>query len=295
VGAKEGAEGLFHSLRRLLELPDGVEVFPGHVAGSLCGKAMSSKASSTIGFERRFNDALQLADELEFVAASAAVSAPKPPNMGRLVELNRGPWLGAAPDVAELPVAPEGAVVLDVRPADDYLAGHAAGALNVPASGSSFATKAGFLLDPKTPIVVQATDAAEAERAVAGLRAVGFLELEGYVLGGGPEQIEPVGLDELESLLAEGAELIDVREKDERDNGYIAGSRNVPYRLLPICSDVPTDRTVVTICESGARAGIAASILAAKGVAARPVLYGGIADWAARGGQTVEFRRCGGT
>jgi hydroxyacylglutathione hydrolase len=192
-------------------------------------------------------------------------------------------------------VAPAGSVVLDVRPADDYLAGHAPGSLNVPVSGSSFATKAGFLLDPKTPIVVQATDAAEAERAVAGLRAVGFLELEGYVLGGGPEQIEPVGLDELESLLAEGAELIDVREKDERDNGYIAGSRNVPYRLLPICSDVPTDRTVVTICESGARAGIAASILAAKGVAARPVLHGGIADWAARGGQTVEFRRCGGT
>ena len=71
-GAKEGAEGLFHSLQRLLELPDGVEVFPGHVAGSLCGKAMSSKASSTIGFERRFNPALQIEHESEFVAESAA-------------------------------------------------------------------------------------------------------------------------------------------------------------------------------------------------------------------------------
>ena len=295
VGAKEGAEGLFHSLRRLLELPDGVEVFPGHVAGSLCGKAMSSKASSTIGFERRFNEALQLADELEFVAASAAVSAPKPPNMARLVELNRGPFVGAAPEVSELPAAPDGAVVLDVRPADDFLAGHAPGALNVPVSGSSFATKAGFLLDPTTPVVVQAADAAEARRAVRGLRAIGFLELGGYVLGGGSERIDPVELDELEALLAAGAELIDVREKDERDQGYIAGSRNVPYRLLPICADVPTDRPVVTICESGARAGIAASILAAKGVAARPVLHGGISAWAARGGRTVEFRRCGGT
>ena len=148
VGATEGAEGLFHSLRRLLELPDGVEVFPGHVAGSLCGKAMSSKASSTIGFERRFNHALQLEDELAFVAEAAAVAAPKPPNMARLVELNRGPLVGAPREVDELPVAPEGATVLDVRPASDYLAGHAHGALNVPVSGTSFATKAGFVLDP---------------------------------------------------------------------------------------------------------------------------------------------------
>jgi len=294
VGAKEGAEGLFHSLRRLLELPDGVEVFPGHVAGSLCGKAMSSKASSTIGFERRFNHALQLQTELEFVADSASVSAPKPPNMARLVELNRGPFVGAPGPVGELPVAPAGATVLDVRPAADFLAGHVHGALNVPVSGSSFATKAGFLLDPESPIAVQAADEAEAQRAVRGLRTIGFLELAGYVLGAGPERIEPVGLDELDALLAEGAEVIDVRERDERDGGYIPGTRNIPYRLLPVSGpDLPSDRPVVTICESGARAGIAASILAAKGIDARPVLDGGIAAWAARGGTMIEFRRCG--
>ena len=294
VGAKEGAEGLFHSLRRLLELPDGVEVFPGHVAGSLCGKAMSSKASSTIGFERGFNPALQIQLEVEFIAESAAVSAPKPPNMTRLVELNRGPHVGAAAPVAELPAPPEGATVLDVRPAVDYLAGHRHGALNVPVSGTSFATKSGFLLDPESVIVVQAGSDAEAERAVRGLRSVGFLELEGYVLGDGPERMEAVELDELDGLLADGAELLDVREREERDGGYIAGSRNIPYRLLAVAgADVPTDRTVVTICESGARAGIAASILAANGIDARPVLDGGITEWAARGGHMVEFRRCG--
>ncbi len=127
-----------------------------------------------------------------------------------------------------------------------------------------------------------------------GLRSVGFLELDGYVLGDGPERMEAVSLDELEDLLKEGAELIDVRERDERDSGYIAGSRNIPYRLLPVASaDVPTDRPVVTICESGARAAVAASILAARGIDARPVLDGGIAAWAAQGGQMVEFRRCG--
>ena len=127
VGAQEGAEGLFHSLRRLLELPDGVEVFPGHVAGSLCGKAMSSKGSSTIGFERRFNPALQIEHEADFVADSASVSAPKPPNMTRLVELNRGPHVGAAADVVELPMPPAGATVLDVRPARAFLDGHGHG------------------------------------------------------------------------------------------------------------------------------------------------------------------------
>ena len=294
IGAREGAEGLFHSLRRLLELPDGVEVFPGHVAGSLCGKTMSSKGSSTIGFERGFNPALQIELEDEFVAESASISAPKPPNMNRLVELNRGPFVGAAAPVCELPAPPEGATVLDVRPAADYLAGHRHGALNVPVSGTSFATKAGFLLDHESPIVVQADSAAEAERAVRGLRSVGFLELEGYVLGDGPERIDAVTLDELDGLLQDGAELLDVRERDERDEGYIAGSRNIPYRLLPVAgADVPTDRPVVTICESGARAGIAASILAAKGVDARPVLDGGIPEWASRGGHMVEFRRCG--
>ena len=296
VGATEGAEGLFHSLRRLLELPDGVEVFPGHVAGSLCGKAMSSMASSTIGFERRFNHALQFEDKVAFVAEAVAVAAPKPPNMARLVELNRGPLVGAPREVDELPAAPEGATMLDVRPAFDYLAGHAHGAFNVPVSGTSFATKAGFVLDPDDRIVVQATTAQEAERAVRGLQAVGFLELQGYVLGAGPERMEPVELDELDELLERGAELIDVRERDERDAGYIAGSRNIPYRLLPLCGDeVPTDRLVVTICESGARAGIAASILAARGFSVRPVLDGGITAWSARGGRMVEFRRCGGS
>jgi hydroxyacylglutathione hydrolase len=294
VGAKEGAEGLFHSLRRLLELPDGVEVFPGHVAGSLCGKAMSSKASSTIGFERRFNHALQIQDELDFVTESASTAAPKPPNMGRIVELNQGRFVGSPRDVTELVEPAAGVTVLDVREVSDFLAGHDHGALNVPVGGGSFAIKAGFLLDPEEQIVVQAASTSDAARAISGLRSVGFLELAGYVLkDGGPERIEPVGLDELGRLLEQGAEVIDVRERDERDDGYIAGTRNIPYRLLPIYVDLPTDRPVVTICESGARAGIAASILAAKGVPARPVLEGGVNAWAARGGAMVEFRRCG--
>jgi len=294
VEAREGAEGLFYSLRRLVELGDGVEVFPGHVAGSLCGKAMSSKASTTIGFERRFNPALAHDDVALFVAEATSGSTPRPPNMGRIVELNRGPFVAAQPEPAELSSPPDGAQVLDIRTVEAFAAGHHAGALSVPVSGTGFGTKAGFVLDGG-PVVVAVSDADEAAAAIRGLRSVGILDVAGYLLGGGPETLELVSVEQLDELLERGAELIDVREKDERDTGYIAGSRNIPYRLLALgAAELPRDRPIVTICETGPRAAIAASILSARGFDAHPVVNGGIDTWAAAGKPTVEFRRCGG-
>jgi hydroxyacylglutathione hydrolase len=294
VGAAEGAQGLFHSLRRLMELPDGVEVFPGHIAGSLCGVAMSSRGSTTIGFERRFNPMASIPELDAFVAESAAVSAPKPPNLARIVELNHGPLLGAQPAPAELPLPAPDSQLLDVRPVPDHLAGHVPGAVSVPVSGTSFSTKAGFVLDASTPVTVLATDPAEAGRAVRGLHSVAFLDIAGYVLGAGPEVTQQATIDELESLIDAGATVVDVREHDERDEGYIPGSRNIPYRLMrACCPDLPEDRPIVTICNSGPRAAIAASMLRAKGLDARPVVDGGMEDWLARGATAVTFRRCG--
>ncbi len=294
VEAREGAEGLFHSLRRLVELGDGVEVFPGHVAGSLCGKAMSSKASTTIGFERRFNPALAHDDVALFIAEATGISAPRPPNMERIVDLNRGPFVAAQPEPAEFDSPPDGAQVLDIRIVEAFAAGHHPGALSVPVSGTGFGTKAGFVLDGG-PVVVVASDADEAAAAIRGLRSVGILDIAGYLLGGGPERLELVSVGQLDELLERGAELIDVREKDERDTGYIAGSRNIPYRLLALgAAELPRDRPIVTICETGPRAAIAASILSARGFDAHPVVNGGIDSWAAAGKPTVEFRRCGG-
>jgi len=295
VEAREGAEGMFHSLHRLLELPDGVEVYPGHVAGSLCGAGMSSKASSTIGFERRFNHALGLGDVAEFVAETAGKNAPRPPNMDRIVALNRGPFVGARPELRALE-SPDGATVLDVRSAESFAAGYLHGAINVPVSSSRFATKAAFLLEPDTKVVISAQSEGEAERAARGLNAVGLLNVAGYVTGtDGDERLEPVTLDELEGLLSNGnIELVDVREKDERDEGYIPESLHIPYRRIRACAnDLRGNGTVVTICESGARASTAASILAAEGIDARPVLAEGVSAWRRRGGQVVEFRRCG--
>ena len=294
VDAREGAEGLFHSLHRLLELPDGVRVLPGHVAGSLCGAGMSEERSSTIGYERKFNPALALATVEEFVAESAGIATPRPPNMEHIVELNRGPFVGSMPTLA--PTTRDGHFVLDVRDGDDYASGHVAGAVNVPVSASSFGTRSGFLIPRAGTIALHADSPGQAERAAAKLHAVGFLELAGYLEGAeATETLEPVELDELELLVADNSvEVIDVREPYERDAGYIPGSRNIPFRVIAdFADDLAGGRPIVTVCETGPRAAIAASVLAAAGLKARPVLHGGVDDWQRRGNQTVEFRRCG--
>ncbi len=295
VGAREGAEGLFHSLRRLLELPAGASVYPGHVAGSLCGASMSAAPSSSIGAERADNEALGVEDEQEFVALALSTSAPRPPNMDRIVDLNRGPFVGAPAPLRAL-ADPSDVTVLDVRSAQLFAEGHVPGAINIPLDGSSFATRSGFLLKPTEPIAVHASSPAEADAAARGLRAVGFLELAGVLdAPDATATIDPIGLDELEELFGRGeVRVLDVRESDERDDGYIAGSEHMPYRLMRVCGEELSGSTpVVTICESGLRAGIAASVLASVGVEARPLLGCGIPDWQARGGRTIEFRRCG--
>ncbi len=295
VDAAEGARDLHRSLRSLFDLPDGVEVYPGHVAGSLCGTQMSSKASTTIGFERRFNRAALTAED-EFVAESSASSAPRPPNMDRIVSLNRGPFLGPPEPLGTLTEAGE-AVVLDVRPAEAFAAGHASGALNVPLDDSSFPTKAAFVIPEGAQVALHAESQEDAEHAARGLRTVGVLELAGRIVDPpNDERVDTIEVEELDALLADGeVTVLDVREKDERDRGYIAGSRHIPYRLVPAwIDDLREAQPLVTICSSGSRATIAASVLAAEGIEARPVLHGGVEDWAERGGETVAFRRCGG-
>jgi hydroxyacylglutathione hydrolase len=293
VEAREGAQDLYRSLQRLLELPDGVEVYPGHVSGSLCGAGMSSKPSTTIGFERRFNHRVALDSEEEFVAEFADPGL-RPPNMERIVALNRGPFVGAQAPLRAVSSS-EGATILDVRSEKAFAGGHPHDAINVPVGGSQFPTRAAFVLDPHDQIILHGSQQ-EIERAARGLRAVGFLELGGYLAESvDTDTLQPIGLEEVEQLLAAGKiQLLDVREKQERDDGYIPESRHIPYRRVrDFADELGDDGTVVTICQTGARASLAASILAAEGVEARPVLGAGIPDWEAAGKPTASFRRCG--
>ncbi|HUZ82737.1 MAG TPA: MBL fold metallo-hydrolase [Gaiellaceae bacterium] len=292
VDAREGAEDLFHSLAKLAALGDGVEVYPGHVAGSLCGGNMSSERSSTIAHERASNSALAFREVQQFVLVSASVSTPRPPTTALVVSLNQGPWVARPDEPAEL-AQPGDATVLDVRPFADHMAGHVPGAISVPVSGSSFGTKAGFVLIAGEPVVLHARTRDEALDAAWGLWAIGKLDLAGYVLSAqATETLATVDVAELKQLL-ETAEiqLVDVRETTERDDGYIPGSRNIPYRLIRKlgCGALERSKPVVTVCESGPRAAIAASLLQREGFDVRAVVGGGTADFA----DTVSFRRCG--
>jgi hydroxyacylglutathione hydrolase len=256
---------------------------------------MSSKPSTTIGFERRFNPALAYADEQEFVDATAHSASPRPPTIDRVVALNRGPFVARAEPLGALSDA-GGATVLDVRSPDEFAAGHVEGALNVPVSGSGFGTKAGFVLGVDEPVAIHASSTEQAQEAAAKLRAVGLFELAGYLEAPATSaRTDPVAIEELERLVAADAvEVLDVRELSERDEGYIPGSRNVPYRLVrSAASELGNGRPVITICSSGPRASVAASVLLAAGVEARPVLDAGVPDWQRRGNATTAFRRCG--
>jgi len=164
----------------------------------------------------------------------------------------------------------------------------------VPVHGSSFATKSAFVL-PERQIVIDAADGDQARSAARGLNAVGIFDLVGWREAGGSERVEPVSMEELERrLAADEIELLDVREADERDHGFIPGSTHLPYRNARQAAEngLCSERPIVTICESGARAAIAASVLHAAGLDARPV-DGGIDAWRARGGELTTFRRCG--
>jgi hydroxyacylglutathione hydrolase len=296
LDARASAADLFHSLQRLAELPDAVVVYPGHVAGSLCGAHMSDEHSSSIGREKQTNLALR-ADELEFVEESASLSTPRPPTTERLVTLNRGPWVAKRPplaEIAELANPDDGgdALVIDARPIDVFAAGHLPGAISVALDGGSFATRAAFVLDPAEPFAIYAASKADAEEAYRLVTAVGLHEAAGWLRGrrgdGGEETTATVSVPEFDRLLESGdLHVLDVREAEEREEHPLpAASVALPIRLLRVAPPGELDRArpVHTICASGARATLAASLLARWGYDARPAVGGGVQDLAGRVG-----------
>ena len=280
IEARAGAADLWRSVRRLAELPGETVVYPGHVSGSLCGTNMSDEHSTSIGRERASNAALRTA-EPAFVDESASIATPRPPTTERLVALNRGPWVAARPPLAQLDDVRDG-LVLDVRPVPAFAAGHRPDAISVALDGGSFATRAAFVLDAAEPVVLQARSRDEAERAARLLWAVGLFETRGYVLEGDGVKLPTLTTAELAALLERGdPQVLDVREPTEREH-EAPGALRVPYRELPLGAPPGLDpeRPVYTICASGARAVLSASLLARRGFDARAVVGGGVDDLA---------------
>jgi hydroxyacylglutathione hydrolase len=299
----DGARALHASLRMLLGLGDHLEVWPAHVGGSLCGGAgLSAKTSSTIGFEHRANPMLAL-EEPQFVDGLTSSLPVRPPNIERIVELNRrveGP-IPAEPRALANPRLREllagDVTVLDCRSPALFDGGHLAGAINLPVASPGVGTRAGWALDPAQPIVIVADEGTAALEMVNALQAVGFWHLEGYDLAD-PERWEHAGLpvakstswdvDELAASLREDAvELVDVREASEWEAGHIDGSHHVPlYRLRDVKAIAIPERGVPTAvaCAAGVRAAFAASLLRRAGRShVVRVAGGGIGDLGTRG------------
>ena len=218
---------------------------------------MCSKPSTTIGFERRFNPTLQLTRVEEFVADSAGIGAPKPPNLARIVEINRGPFLGSPPLVAGARrSAGRNAASRRTAGAPTISRATDTGAVNVPVSGSSFSTKAGFVLDADEPRVrargiVRRGPARDPRPPLRRPSPTS----PGSSLGGGDERTEPVAVDELEALMRLGRRGDRRAGEGRARHGLHPGQPQRPLsaaaHVLPRPRD---DRPVVTICESGSRA-----------------------------------------
>jgi hydroxyacylglutathione hydrolase len=256
VEPREGAEEMFRSLQeRLLTLPDEVEVWPGHLGGSLCGgSGLDLKTSSTIGFERRHNRALAITDEAEFVEDQVGSLGDKPPNVERIVGLNKGPLVEdfgtPAPlsphEVEEL--VEEGAVVIDGRTNEQFDEAHIEGALSASSYDTGFATKVSRVAPPGADIPD------ELSRRVDG--------------NGGPV-------------------ILDVRNNSEYASEHIPGSLHIPYGdLAGRFDELPRERPIATICRGGKRSGLAASILQRAGFEVIHVGKG-VGAWR-KGGHPVE-------
>src|SRR5207302_2131418 len=191
LGGAAAAGQLWESLHAsLLRLDDTVEIYPAHGAGSLCGRAMSSKMASTIGFERRFNPALRARDEEEFVRNLLAGLLPTPPNFKAIIERNRSVAVLTRPAPQALPprgvreLIDEGAVVLDVRTSAEYGEGHVPGAVNVSIESPQFVERCGWFIPPDAVIVLVAASPTDPDRALAGLSRVGLDGVTGYLQRG---------------------------------------------------------------------------------------------------------------
>jgi hydroxyacylglutathione hydrolase len=296
---EQGARTLWRSLRSFDGEPDWLQIWPGHGAGSACGKGISAIPHSTLGYERRFNWAFAVPTEDAFVAA-VLEGQPEPPSYFALMKtLNkRGPDLRrtTAPprlDASRLPaLVHAGAMVVDTRPAADFATAHLPATLNLPLGGS-FVTWAGWLLpyDDDLYVIVDDDDDVRVAELVRQLALIGLDRVAGIFGGDAITAAEARGeavgaipqlsVTALAAHLAAGdVHLVDVRNAAEWREGHIPSARHVPLGYLTAqLADVPSDRPVVVQCRSGSRSAVAASLLRKLGRREVMNLMGGIDAW----------------
>ena len=297
---EEGAKTLYRSIQSFVGRPDWLQIWPGHGAGSACGKGISAIPHSTLGYERRFNWALQPMGEADFVK-SVLAGQPEPPTyFAEMKRLNKeGPRLlhgFKRPEMLELSALDRalksGATIIDTRPAASFAAAHVPGTICIPLN-KSFTTYAGWLVPFTSDFYVIVDDrvAGAVDTIVRDLAMIGLDRIAGYFdaavidqwcAAGRPTQpVQQVESRDLrESLARNAVTLVDVRNQVEWDEGHIPGAIHIPLGYLPDrISEVPRSKPVVLQCQTGARSMIAASVLQRSGIEQAINLKGGYAGW----------------
>ncbi|HEV8546714.1 MAG TPA: MBL fold metallo-hydrolase [Candidatus Limnocylindrales bacterium] len=302
------ARSMFDSLRDVvLAHEDFVGVYPTHGAGSLCSTGISSTPSSTIGFERRHNPMIR-ATEFEGFARRLLRGQPTVPRyFAWMRPMNQaGPALlgGRIPEPRPMAVAEvraclaEDALVVDLRSPVSHALAHIPGSISIP-SGSSFGTWLGWVVDPDRPLVLVLDAAGDWDDAVRQALRVGYEGIAGHLRGGvrswleAGESVESNGrltVDELARRLEGGPDaplVIDVRQVSEYASGHVPASWHIAAGSLPDrLGDLPRDRPIATICASGYRASVAASLLRSAGFTDVSWVADGLPAWEAQGHPT---------
>ncbi len=285
---------------KLLKLPDNVEVYPAHGAGSMCGKNLSKDTSSTIGEQRKCNYALQPMSKEAFVRMMTAELPEAPAYFPKDAEINR---TGAQPlsevsrpaaltpeELSEL--ATHGHVILDIRSAREFGLGHVPGSLNI-GLGGQFASWAGILIAMGSPIAIVAESDEKVDEAVMRLARVGIETVRGYLGGGigawresglGMAHLPQISVDDLNNLIRTENELqiLDVRRETEYEGGHVPKAKHAPLsKLEPIIPNLGVDPTKPTavICAGGYRSSAATSILEQHGFKKLLNVTGGTSAW----------------
>jgi hydroxyacylglutathione hydrolase len=301
---ESSARTLWRSLRDFARRDDWLQIWPGHGAGSACGKGISAVPHSTLGYERRFNWAFKAANEDEFVADVLAGQPDPPKYFATMKRVNKeGPALlgrfrtpARLNDHALLDLIERKALIIDTRPAGDYAAKYVPGTFNIPLN-ESFVTWAGWLVPYSTDIYL-IVDEATAARMSEVVRALGLIGLDRVAGILGPTAITraadhgatlghvaQVTANEIANrVAAHDVTVLDVRSSSEFSEGHIPASLHIPLGYLSDrLKEVPADRPVVVQCRSGGRSQIGASLLKKLGRQEVMNLVGGLAAWEERG------------
>ncbi|MFN8481825.1 MAG: MBL fold metallo-hydrolase [Anaerolineae bacterium] len=293
-----GARTLYHSLARFRELPDYLQVWPAHGAGSACGKALGAVPQSTVGYEKLVGWAFQVGSEDEFVAAVLEGQPDPPRYFAQMKRINK---IGPPPRPTSRPAAfpasqlaqevDAGTLIVDTRPADEVATGHIRGVLNIPA-GSDFLAWAGWLLPYDRPFALIADERA-LPSVMDDLAAIGLDNVAGYwppdVIATwretGRETLTFPRLTSEEAapiIERNGVFVLDVRTVSEYTEGHIRGSCNIPLgQLTARMAEVPAEGPTIVTCQSGGRSPIAASLLQAQGRTQVIEMKDGMSGWQA--------------